>query len=93
MVCSPELHPLETVIAVPEPELPVTVPPRYICEHEVMHSEIPMLRYLVDIRIIKVQDWNPHLSSSSDDDPDDSDDSNDTDWFDAAAHRRSGPWP
>jgi hypothetical protein len=30
--------PLEKVIVVPEPELPVTEPPLYIREHEVMHS-------------------------------------------------------
>jgi hypothetical protein len=90
----PNFTPLEKVIAVPEPELLVAKPPLYIREHEVMHSELLMLCYLVDIRIIEAQDWNPRpSSSSSDDDPDDSDDSNDPDWFDTAAHHRSGPWP
>jgi hypothetical protein len=49
----PNFIPLEKVIAVLELELPVAEPPLYIREHEVMHSELPMLRYLVEIRIIE----------------------------------------
>ena len=87
----PDFIPHERLIAIPEPEMPFVVEPTlYLREHEVIHSELPVLQYGVRIRIIEVQDWTAP-PSSSDDAPGDSDDNNHPDWDFGGG--RSGHWP
>lgn len=70
---------------VPEPPQPFEGgPPLFLREHELIHSDLPALRYPVTIRIVEVQDWTtPPTSDDDDDSPpgEDDDDSNDPDWF------------
>jgi hypothetical protein len=55
----PDFVPQEVIVAVPEPEVPFVVePPLYLREHEIIHSELRALRYLVRIRVVEVQDWH-----------------------------------
>lgn len=82
----PDLVPDEVIMAVPEPEEPHDGgPPLYLRPEEIVHSEVPALRYLIHIRIIEFQDWHTPPPSSDDEfdggrddegDGDDSDDSN-----------------
>ncbi|CAD6209198.1 unnamed protein product [Miscanthus lutarioriparius] len=60
---------------------------------EIIHPDLPMLRYRARIRIIQVQDWTTPPTSSGDEGPDDdSDDSNNPDWHFTGGDR-SRPWP
>ncbi|CAD6246221.1 unnamed protein product [Miscanthus lutarioriparius] len=87
----PDFIPHERLIAIPEPEVPFVVEPTlYLREHEVIHSELPVLQYGVRIRIIEVQDWTAP-PSSSDDAPGDSDDNNNP--YRDFGGGRSGHWP
>jgi len=54
------------------------VPPLYPREHEVIHSELTVLRYRIRIRIIEVQDWTSRPPPSDDEALGDS--GNDPDW-------------
>lgn len=81
------------IVAVLEPNLLFIVePPMYLREHEIIHSELRALRYLVRIRIVEVQDWCTLPTSPDDGSLDDSDDSNDPDWLDRSNRGRSAPW-
>ena len=49
----------EMIMAVPEPEEEHDgEPPLFIRSHEIIHDEVPALRYLVRIRIVEFQDWH-----------------------------------
>lgn len=87
----PSLIPGDKLIGIPEPEVPFVVePPPFLRAHEIIHSDLPMLRYRARIRIIQVQDWT---TSSGDEGPDDdSDDNNNPDWHFTGGDR-SRPWP
>ena len=68
-------------MAVPEPEEEHDGgSPLYLRPHEIIHDEVPALRYLVRLRIIEFQDWHTPPPSSGDHydigDDEDSDDSN-----------------
>jgi hypothetical protein len=41
-------------------------PPLYLRPHEIIHDEVPALRYLVRLRLIEFQDWHTPLPSSDD---------------------------
>ncbi|CAD6336620.1 unnamed protein product [Miscanthus lutarioriparius] len=61
----PDLIPDEKIMAMPEPkEEHDGGSPLYLRPHEINHDEVPMLRYLVRLRIIEFQDWHtpPQLS-------------------------------
>jgi hypothetical protein len=58
-------------------------PPLFLRTHEIIHDDVPALRYLVRIRIVEFQDWRMPPTSDNDDDhygrnddTGDSDDSN-----------------
>lgn len=52
------------IVAVPEPEVPFIVETQlFLREHEIIHSELRALRYLVRIRVVEVQDWRTPPSS------------------------------
>jgi hypothetical protein len=49
----PDLIPDELIMAVPEPEEPHDGgSPSYLRPHEIIHSEVPALRYLVRLRLV-----------------------------------------
>jgi hypothetical protein len=64
------LHPLvvpeQKLLVIPEPREPHDLGILFLREHEIIHSELPVLRYLAHMRVVKYQDWD--ASSSSDDD-------------------------
>jgi hypothetical protein len=77
----PDLIPDEKIIAIPEREEEHDGgPPSFLRREEMIHHEVPALRYLVRLRIVEYQDW--HTPPPSDDegfdprDDEDSDDSN-----------------
>lgn len=76
----PDLIPDEKIMAVPELEEHDVGSLVYLRPHEIIHDEVPVLRYLVRIRIIKFRDWHTPPPSSDDDydidGDEDSDDSN-----------------
>jgi hypothetical protein len=78
----PDLIPDEIIMAVPEPEeVHDGGSPLYLRPHEIIHDEVPALRYLVRLRIIEYQDWHTPPPSSDEemdfgDDDSDSGDSN-----------------
>lgn len=79
----PDLVPDEVIMAIPEPEEEHDGgPPLFLRPHNIIHTEVPALRYLVRIRLIEFQDWHTLPTSSDDefygdgDDDGDSDDSN-----------------
>jgi hypothetical protein len=89
----PNFIPQEQLIGIPEPEVPFVVePPLFLREHEMIRSELLVLRYRVQIRVIEGQDWTTPPTSDDNDGPGDSDDSNDPDW-NIGGPGRSGPWP
>jgi hypothetical protein len=69
-------------MAVPEPEEEHNGgSPLYLRPHEIIHDEVPTLRYLVRIQIVEFQDWHTPPPSSNDEfygagDDEDSDNSN-----------------
>lgn len=86
----PSFIPQEKLIGIPVSETPfVVVPPLYPREHEVIHSELTVLRYRVRIHIIEVQDWTSRPPPYDDEALGDS--GNDPDW--GFGGGRSGPWP
>ena len=52
--------------------------PLYLRPHEIIHTEVPTLRYLVHIRIVEFQDWHTPPPSSSDEDDIHRDDDSDS---------------
>lgn len=79
------LHPLlvpeQKLLVIPEPLEPHDPGILFLREDEIIHSELPILHYLAQMRVVEYQDWDP--SSSSDDDDEfpgavDSDDSGDS---------------
>lgn len=78
----PDLVPDEIIMAVLEPEEePDGGSPLYLRLHEIIHDDMPALRYLVRIRIIEFQDWHTPPPSSDEEfyganDDEDTDDSN-----------------
>jgi hypothetical protein len=79
----PDLVADEVIMAIPEPEEEHDGgPPLFLRPHNIIHYEVPALRYLVRIRLIEFQDWHTPPTSSDDeyygagDDDEDSDDSN-----------------
>ncbi|CAD6222371.1 unnamed protein product [Miscanthus lutarioriparius] len=78
----PDLVLDEIIMAVPEPEEEHdSGSPLYLRPHEIIHDDVPALRYLVHIRIVEFQDWHTTTPSSDDEfygagDDEDSDDSN-----------------
>lgn len=84
----PDLVPDEVIMAVPEPdEEHDGGPPLFLRPEEIIHDELPSLRYLVRLRLVQFQDWHTPPPSSDDDmgrddddDRFDSDDSNYNGW-------------
>jgi hypothetical protein len=77
----PDLVPDEMVLAILELEQEHDGgPPLFLCPWEIIHDEVPALRYWVKIRLVEYQDWHTPPPSSNDEDPDrdDSDDSGDS---------------
>jgi hypothetical protein len=81
----PDLVPDEVIMAVLEPEEPHDGGPNlfFLRPHEIIHDDVPALRYLVRIRLVEFQDWHTPPTSDDEDgflgagpDDDDSDDSN-----------------
>jgi hypothetical protein len=63
----PDLVPDEKIMAVPEPEVEHDGgPPLFLRPHEIIHDEVPALRYLVRLRLIEFQDWHTPPPSSDD---------------------------
>lgn len=63
----PDLVPDEMIMAVPEPEEEHDGgPPLFLRPHEIIHDEVPALRYLVRLRLIEYQDWRTPPPSSDD---------------------------
>jgi hypothetical protein len=62
----PDLIHDEMIITVLEPEEEHDGdPPLYLLSHEIIHNEVPALRYLVRLRLIEFQDWHtPSMSSN-----------------------------
>lgn len=61
----PDIIPDENIMAVPEPEEEHDGgSPLYLRPHEIIHDEVPMLRYLVRLRLVEFQDWHTPLMSS-----------------------------
>lgn len=77
-----DLIPNKKIMAVPEPEEEHDGgPPLYLRPHEIIHDEVPALRYLVCLRIIEFQDWHtPPPSSDKEMGARDSDDSGDSNY-------------
>jgi len=78
----PDLVPDQKLIAIPEP-VPEHDggPPLFLRPWEIIHDEVPALRYLVRIRLVEFQDWHtpppssddePHLGGDEDSDSGDS---------------------
>jgi hypothetical protein len=59
----PDLVTDEKIMAVPEPEVEHDGGLR---PHEIIHDEVPALRYLVQLRLIEYQDWHTPPPSSDD---------------------------
>lgn len=51
----PKLIPDEKIIAVPEPEIPDPAG-LFLRPHEIIHADLPVLRYQVRLRIVEYQD-------------------------------------
>ena len=63
----PDLVPDDKIMAVPEPEEEHDGgPPLFLRPHEIIHDEVPALRYLVRLRLIEYQDWHTPPPSSED---------------------------
>jgi hypothetical protein len=64
----PDLIPDEMIMAIPEPEAEHDgSSPLYLRPWEVIHTEVPALRYLVRLRLIEFQDWRTPPTSDDDD--------------------------
>ena len=95
--CSdPDRIPNEAVIRVPErrPDLGANV----LClrPEEIIHHDLPLLNYKIEIEILEIQDWNDYGSSDvSGTLPDRAlSDSDDEDEYPGIhQNSRSGPWP
>lgn len=65
----PDLIPDQKILALPEPEEEHDGgPPLYLRPWEIIETEVPALRYLVQMRLVEFQDW--HTPPTSDDDDD-----------------------
>jgi len=95
--CSdPDQIPNEVIIRIPEriPDLGNNV--LFLRPEEIIHHDLPVLRYKVEVKILEIQDWNDY--GSSDDSGSLPDrvltDSHDEDDYPGFHQRsRSGPWP
>ena len=79
----PDLIPDEKILAIPErAEEHDGGPPLFLRPEELIHAEVPALRYLVRLRVVEYQDWHSPPPSDDedyrrrDDSGEDSDDSN-----------------
>ena len=70
MCADPDLIPDQKLMAIPEP-LPEHDggPPLFLRPWEIIHDEVPALRYLVRIRLVEFQDWHTPPPSSDDEAP------------------------
>lgn len=95
--CSdPDQIPNEAIIRIPKriPDLGNNV--LFLRPEKIIHHDLPVLRYKVDVEILEIQDWNDNGSSNDSGSlPDraltDSDDEDDYPGFHQRS--RSGPWP
>ena len=75
----PDLIHDEMIMAVPEKEEDHDGgSPLYLRPHEIIHTEVPALRYLVRTRIVEFQDWHTPPPSSDDEDDIQRDDDSDS---------------
>lgn len=81
----PTLIPEQKIVVIPEP-----TPPHdphgclFLREHEVIHPNLPAMRYLARLRVVEFQDWDA---------PDSSDDDDEFPSFGDGADGRDDPWP
>ncbi|KAG2601584.1 hypothetical protein PVAP13_5KG602400 [Panicum virgatum] len=96
--CSdPDLIPNEAIIRIPEGVPDLGANNLFLRPEEIIHHDLPLLRYKVEIEILEIHDWNDYSGSSDDSGnlPDrllsDSEDEDDYPGFHQAS--RSHPWP
>lgn len=88
----PDLVPTSKMIWIPEPTPQHHGYGLFLQPHEIIHSKQDGLWYLVHVRLVEVQDWNP--DSDDDDTPPDCHGSSDDEDFPGSSQRRHGrPWP
>ncbi|KAG0526126.1 hypothetical protein BDA96_06G118600 [Sorghum bicolor] len=62
----PMLVPEQKLLVIPEPPEPHEPGILFLREHEIIHSHLPILHYLVRLRVVEYQDWAVSSSSSED---------------------------
>ena len=57
------LVPEQKLLVIPEPREPHDPGILFLREHEIIHSELPILHYLARMHVVEYQDWDPLRSS------------------------------